>query len=272
MSSTAPTLRDRLYTVIFLHDTRAGKAFDVALLVAVLLSVLAVVLESVEAVRVGYGDALHAVEWVITWAFVVEYALRVYCAPGRLRYAVSFFGLVDLVSILPAFLGLIMPGAQSLQVVRVLRLVRVFRVLKLGHLGGEADSLLLALRASVPKITVFVGSVLTLVVVAGASMYLVEGPAHGFTNIPTGMYWAIVTLTTVGYGDLAPHTPMGKALASLLMILGYGVIAVPTGIVSAEMVRGRREPTLHQCTACGVREDRSDAAFCRACGARFPAR
>lgn len=268
MSAETTRFKDRLFIVIFLHDTRGGRAFDVALLWAVLLSVLAVVLESVESIREGHGALLRGFEWFITAAFVLEYGLRLYCSPSRWRYATSFFGVVDLVAVLPTFVSLVVPGAHSLLVVRVLRLLRVFRVLKLVHLGGEADALLTAVRASLPKIIVFLGSVLSIVVIAASAMYLVEGPEHGFTNIPVAMYWAIVTLTTVGYGDLAPHTPLGQALASLLMILGYGVIAVPTGIVSAEMARVKpvKRPT-RRCAKCAAEEDRDDAQYCRRCGA-----
>ncbi|HSC89785.1 MAG TPA: ion transporter [Polyangiaceae bacterium] len=233
------SLRRRLYIVIFEHDTRAGRAFDVALLWAILLSVLSVVLESVESVRSEYGAILRAVEWGFTGLFTIEYLLRLYCAPQRLRYPFSFFGLVDLVALLPSFVSVAMPGAQSLLVIRVFRLLRVFRILKLVHLHGQADTLLRAVRASIPKIVVFMGAVFTIVIIVGSAMYLVEGPSHGFDNIPQGMYWAIVTMTTVGFGDITPETPLGRVLAAVLMLMGYGILAVPTGIVSAEMVRAR---------------------------------
>ena len=279
MTTTEATtsFKERLYVVIFEHDTRGGSAFDVALLIAVLASVLVVVLESVAQVHTVAGSWLRAGEWVFTVLFTVEYVLRLYCARRRLRYALSFFGVVDLVAILPTYASILFPGAQSLLVIRVLRLLRMFRVLKLGTFYGEADSLWAALRRSFPKVVVFLGAVLSIVVIVGTGMHLLEGPEHGFTNIPISMYWAIVTLTTVGYGDISPTTPAGRALASLLMILGYGIIAVPTGIVSAEMVRGRprkagpeeEAPAPGGCHACGLGEPREDAKFCRGCGAEL---
>ncbi len=260
----AASSRRRLYIVIFRHDTRAGALFDVALLWVVLGSVVAVLLESVDEIRQAAGAPLRLLEWAFTLLFTVEYLLRVYAAPRRLKYVFSFFGLVDLVAVLPSYISLIAPGAQSLLVVRVLRLLRVFRVLKLVSFRGEADALLSALRASMPKITVFLFAVVSVVVIVGASMYLIEGSAHGFTSIPRAMYWAIVTLTTVGFGDITPRTMPGQLLASVLMILGYGIIAVPTGIVSAEMARatgrGRR------CPGCSTGDHRVDARFCRRCG------
>lgn len=265
----SPSLREKLYIVIFEHDTEAGKRFDVWLLWAVLLSVLSVILESVESIRVGYGGVIHGVEWVLTALFVVEYVLRVYSARKRRAYVLSFFGMVDLIAVLPSLVALLYPLAQSLMVVRVLRLLRVFRVLKLASFHGAGDALLRALSASMPKITVFLGTVLGVVVIVGAAMYVIEGPEAGFNNIPTSMYWAIVTLTTVGYGDIAPQSAVGQGLASLLMVFGYGIIAVPTGIVSAEMVRSERAPEARRCSACQVEEPRPDARFCRVCGVQL---
>lgn len=267
---TEQTLRRRLYVVIFEHDTHAGKAFDVFLLWAILLSVLAVSLESVNELRERWGLALRGMEWAFTVAFSIEYVLRMYCSPDRGRYARSFFGVVDLVAVLPTYVSLVVPGAQSLLVVRVLRLLRVFRVLKLVHFWGQAESLLDALRASLPKITVFLGAVLSIVVIVGATMYLVEGPAHGFDSIPKSMYWAIVTLTTVGFGDVTPRTPLGQILASALMIVGYGIIAVPTGIVTTELVRGQQaEMTTRACHECSLEGHDTDAKHCKGCGAKL---
>ena len=263
-STTQLTVRQRLYFVIFEHDTPAGSAFDVALLWAVLLSVLAVMLESVDPVRLSAGAALRLLEWAFTVLFTVEYALRLYSAPKRWRYALSFFGAVDLIAILPTYLSLTIPGAQSLLVVRVLRLLRVFRVLKLASFRGEADALWSAVTASMPKITVFLFAVLSVVVIIGSSMYLLEGPSHGFSSIPRAMYWSIVTLTTVGFGDITPQTPAGQVLASVLMIFGYGIIAVPTGIVSAEMTRAANKD--RSCRSCGAGSHQKDAEYCRRCG------
>jgi voltage-gated potassium channel len=273
MPASAPTLRHKLYVVIFEHHTVPGKAFDVALLVTVLVSVTVVVVESVPTIAVDHRGLLRQLEWLFTGMFTLEYLLRLYAAPDRWRYTRSFFGLVDLLAVLPTYVGILVPGAHELLVVRVLRLLRVFRVLKLGNYGGEADALLTAIRASLPKITVFIAAVASIVVIAGATMHLVEGPEHGFSDIPRSMYWAIVTLTTVGYGDLAPQTTLGRGLASLLMILGYGIIAVPTGIVSAELVRaspGRPASSVRRCAACGVDGHAADATWCRRCAAKLP--
>ena len=236
-----PTLRERLYIIIFEHDTKAGRTFDEMLLVAVLASVLAVILESVQRVRTYAGSFLLGAEWFFTVLFSIEYVLRIYAARGRRAYVLSFFGVVDLVALLPTYVSLSVPGAQSLLVVRVLRLLRVFRILKLARFGGEADALLEAIKKSLPKVTVFLFSVLSVVIVMGSVMYFVEGPENGYENIPVGMYWAIVTVTTVGFGDITPHTAPGRVVASLLMTLGYGLIAVPTGILSAELTRGMQK-------------------------------
>lgn len=261
-------LRHTLYEVIFEAETPAGKAFDLALLVVILVSVVAVLLESVEQLRLEYGPELRWLEWAITILFTAEYALRLWVVRRPLAYARSFFGVVDLLAILPTYVSLVFPGAQSFMVIRALRLLRVFRILKLAHFLGEARILGLALRASWRKIAVFIGTVVTLVLIIGAAMYLVEGPASGFTSIPQSMYWAIVTMTTVGYGDIAPQTLLGKLLASLVMITGYGIIAVPTGIVTVEMAEAtRRSRRSRTCPSCGEEDHDPDARFCKRCGA-----
>jgi voltage-gated potassium channel len=259
--------RDRLNIVIFGTESIEGRAFDVALLVVIVLSVLVVMLDSVAALREQHRPLFATLEWIFTALFTIEYGLRIYSARIRTRYLFSFFGIVDLLAVLPSYLALFMAGTEVLMVVRVLRLLRVFRVLKIVRMLGEANSLMRAIRQSLPKIGVFLGAVITIVIIAGAIMHLVEGPAAGFTSIPRSMYWAIVTLTTVGYGDIAPVTPLGQALAALLMITGYGVIAVPTGIVSAELVYARRE-TGHQmqCPSCATVIHADDANYCRICG------
>jgi len=260
--------RYRLHEVIFEADTPAGKGFDVALLVAIVLSVAAVLLESVAAVRASYGPQLRAVEWTFTLLFTAEYALRLASVGRPLRYAASFFGVVDLLAIVPTYLSLIVAGTQSLIVIRALRLLRVFRVLKLAHFVGEARMLHAALRASSRKIVVFLGGVLTIVLIVGSLMYLIEGPRNGFTNIPESVYWTIVTMTTVGYGDIAPQTVLGRFLASVVMILGYGIIAVPTGIVTVEMAGSfKRAVSTQACLECGGEGHASDARFCKHCGA-----
>lgn len=227
--------RAATFVVIFRHDTPAGRAFDVALILAILASVAVVMVESVQGLRADHGPLLRGLEWGFTLLFTVEYGLRLWCVDRPGRYARSFFGVVDLVAVLPTWMSLLVPGGQVLIVVRILRVLRVFRVLKLAQFVGEAALLTQALRAARYKITVFVIAVVSIVVVVGAAMYLVEGPQSGFTSIPRGVYWGIVTLTTVGYGDIAPATPLGQTLAAVVMILGYGIIAVPTGIVTAEM-------------------------------------
>ncbi len=261
------TLRERTYSVIFGHDTPAGKAFDVALIITIVLSVIVVMLESVASIRLEHGTLLRTLEWLFTILFTVEYGLRLWCSPRRTRYAWSFFGMVDLVAILPTYLSLVLPGGQALLSVRALRLLRVFRVLKLAHHVKESRVLMRALRQSREKITVFVAAVLTLVVIMGSLMYLIEGAAHGFTSIPRSVYWAIVTLTTVGYGDIAPQTNVGQALAAVIMIMGYAIIAVPTGIVTVELGNVQRQAaTERPCPACGLADHDRDAAYCKRCG------
>ncbi|MEM6794263.1 MAG: ion transporter [Acidobacteriota bacterium] len=260
--------RARLHEIIFEADTPVGKAFDLALMIAILLSVAAVLLESVGSIRSEYGPFLRALEWAFTLTFAIEYLLRLLSLERPGRYAVSFFGLVDLLAILPTFLSLLVPGTQSLIVIRALRLLRVFRVLKLAHYVGEERLLRSALGASSRKIIVFLGVVLSLVLILGASMYLIEGEENGFTSIPISMYWAIVTMTTVGYGDIAPQTVAGKLLASAVMILGYGIIAVPTGIVTVELSNLKHDPlSTRCCKGCGAEGHARDAAFCKFCGA-----
>ncbi len=273
MSADGPRTgwRERLRIIIFEADTPGGKAFDVALIVCILLSVLAVTLDSVEAIRARHGVLLLALEWAFTILFTVEYALRLVSARQPLRYARSFFGLVDILAILPTYLSLFFAGSQYLLVVRILRVLRVFRVLKIVQYVGEAQLLVRALRASRRKITIFLSFVMTVVVVIGAVMYLIEGADSGFTSIPRGIYWAIVTLTTVGYGDIAPQTPAGQALAALIMILGYGILAVPTGIVTLELAEAARVggAAARSCPACRAQGHDVDARHCKHCGARL---
>jgi voltage-gated potassium channel len=235
----------------------------------ILVSVVVVNAETVGGLPPATHRALRTTEWALTLLFTVEYALRLVAVRRPLAYAASFFGVVDLLAILPTYVSLLVPGTQVLLVVRVLRLLRVFRVLKLTRFLTEARVLGRALRASARKISVFLLVVSTVVVVVGALMYAIEGAAHGFTSIPRSMYWAVVTLTTVGYGDISPKTPLGQALASLVMILGYGIIAVPTGIVTAELTAGARDGRVsgQACPSCGAEGHDVDARFCRRCGA-----
>jgi len=262
--------RQRLHEIIFEADTPLGKAFDVGLILSILLSVAAVMAESVTPLRQQYGELLVAVEWFFTISFTLEYLLRLLSVQRPLRYARSFFGVVDLLAILPTYLSLLLPGTHYLLVIRILRILRVFRVLKLVQYLDEARLLMQALRASSRKIQVFLFTVVTLMVIFGSLMYLLEGESNGFTSIPRSIYWTIVTMTTVGYGDISPQTELGQMVASVLMILGYGIIAVPTGIVTVEMSRQRHQTVSTQaCPACGSEGHEPDARFCKDCGAEL---
>ena len=261
--------QQRWHTVIFEAETPEGKAFDVVLMAVILLSILAVMLESVPWVQKEWGTALAVVEWIITLLFTFEYGARMACVAQPSRYARSFFGIVDIVSILPSYLALFFTGAHTLATIRTLRLLRVFRVLKLGRHLSEARSLLAALKHTWPKITVFLTTIFCSIIILGTVMYLIErNEESGFDNIPVSVYWAVVTMTTVGYGDIAPVTPLGKGLAALVMLFGYAVIIVPTGIFSAEVIIGGRGEGV-VCGACGRKGQPEDAAFCAGCGAEI---
>ncbi|MBK6343883.1 MAG: ion transporter [Flavobacteriales bacterium] len=259
-------MKQQLRVVIFGSDTRAGKTFDLLLIGLILFSVALVFLESVTEVRERYGAWLKAAEWTVTVLFSIEYIVRLWISEPPKRYAMSFFGIVDLLAILPTYLSVLVPGAQALGVVRAMRLMRVFRILNLVSYVREARLLLLALLASRHRIIVFMLAVLALVTLFGAIMYVVESPEAGFTSVPRSIYWAIVTLTTVGYGDIAPVTPLGQAIASVIMILGYAIIAIPTGIVSVELSRQGTRSSQRACTACGKLFDLADARYCPHCG------
>ena len=259
--------RQRLHTVIFEADTPAGRAFDVALIACILASVVVVILESIASIGERWRGPLFVAEMAFTLLFTVEYILRLVAVRRPLEYARSSLGVIDLLAIAPTWLALIVPGAQFFLTVRVLRLLRIFRILKLTEYLSEAGVITAALRASRRKISVFLFAVLTLVVLIGALMYMIEGPANGFHDILTSMYWAIVTLTTVGYGDLSPQTPLGKLLASVVMIIGYAIIAVPTGIVTSELTASRgRGHSRQSCPACGREGHDDDASHCKYCG------
>lgn len=258
--------REKLHRVIYQSDTRAGRIFDLVLLWLIMGSILVVVLESVASVRQQYGTLIRGLEWGFTILFTIEYFFRIYSSRQPLKYIFSFYGLIDLIAVVPTYLSLFFPGTQYLIVIRAFRLLRVFRILKLSRFLLEGTILRNALRGSVHKITVFVLSVVTLVTIIGTLMYLVEGEAGGFTSIPISIYWAIVTVTTVGYGDISPITPFGQFLASILMIIGYGIIAVPTGIVSVEMARATDEAK-KKCPVCHTPVYPANANFCSNCGA-----
>lgn len=263
------TLRRRLHEIIFEADTPAGKRFDVLLIVSIVLSVTAVMLDSVQSVRNEYGGIFFFFEWGFTLLFTAEYFLRLYCVGRPRLYATSFYGVVDLLAILPTYISLILPGSQFLLVIRILRVLRIFRVFKLVQYLGEVDFLLKALRASGRKIAVFLFTVLTLVTIFGSLMYIIEDAKNGFTSIPRSIYWAIVTLTTVGYGDITPRTEIGQALAAMIMIFGYAIIAVPTGIVTVEMAQAFKEKetiSTQSCPQCSAEGHDSNAKFCKFCG------
>lgn len=263
-------LKEKIHEIIFEADTPVGKLFDVILLVLISASVLVVMLESVNYINVEYKEVFLVLEWCFTILFTVEYLLRLYSVYRPMRYATSFFGVIDLLAILPAYLSLfITASAQSLLVIRAFRLIRIFRIFKLGHFLTEGNTILRALRASRIKISVFLMFVTLLVIIIGSVMYLLEGgEGSGFSSIPRSIYWAIVTLTTVGYGDITPSTEVGQFLSAVVMILGYAIIAVPTGIVSAEMVRGNEvvEPNTQACRFCGAEGHKDSAVYCWKCG------
>ncbi|MBT6147736.1 MAG: ion transporter [Gemmatimonadetes bacterium] len=259
--------RRDLYRIIFEADSGTGKFFDVALLWAIGLSVVAVMLESVSDIREQHGDALRTFEWIVTAVFTIEFVLRLIAAARPLRYATSFFGVVDVLAILPTYLSLFFTGTHSLLIIRALRLLRIFRILKLAQYVGEARLLAAALRSSSRKIFIFLGTVFTIQLIVGSLMYLIEGEESGFTSIPQGVYWAIVTMTTVGYGDITPVTAFGKLLAACVMITGFGIIAVPTGLVVSELGQVKKNATTTRCCSnCMGEGHDDDAQFCKHCG------
>lgn len=264
--------RLKWYTIIFEADTVAGRRFDLLLIWLILLSVGVVMIDSVHGLDGTYRPVFVGIEWVFTVLFTLEYLARLVCNPAPLRYALSFFGLIDLISVLPTYLALFFPEVYALIDVRVLRLLRIFRVLKLAAYVEEYQTLGLALAASRRKVLVFLSAVMMVVVVMGTIMYVVEGPQNGFTSIPTSIYWAITTMTTVGFGDITPKTDLGRLISSIMMLLGWGTLAVPTGIVTAEMTHQRKplQPTTRTCHVCLTEGHRADALYCRHCGSRLP--
>ena len=259
--------KEKLHEIIYEADTPAGKLFDVILLIAIIASIVLVMLESVESINSKYGTLLNISEWFITFLFTIEYIVRIISIKKPTKYIFSFYGIIDLLSTLPKYLAIFFTGTHSLVALRALRLLRVFRILKLARFVGESNNFMKALRASKAKIAVFLFFVLILCIILGTVMYLIEGGENGFTSIPRSVYWAIVTLTTVGYGDIAPHTPFGQFIASIVMILGYGIIAVPTGIVSSEMVKiNDVNLNTQSCPSCSYEGHDDNAIFCNHCG------
>ncbi|MCP9337854.1 ion transporter [Stutzerimonas xanthomarina] len=262
--------RERIYVIIFFTNTPAGKLFDTTLLFFIFASLVVVMLDSVAIYNDQYGGVLDGLEWLFTGVFLIEYLVRIYCHPEPRKYVVSFYGAIDVLSVVPAFIALLYPDAEYLLVVRAIRMLRVFRVLKLTQYLSQANFLLVALRGSKQKIVVFLLSVTTLVLIYGTLMYVIEGPSNGFTSIPMSIYWAVVTITTVGFGDIVPHTPLGKAVATLVMITGYSIIAVPTGIFTAELATAMRADSLqHRCPSCEKLSHEPNASFCSRCGTQL---
>jgi len=262
--------RDKIYEVIFEADTPIGKLFDEILIVCIIASVLVVMLDSVDSIGGKYARLFYILEWFFTIVFSIEYILRLISVRRPVKYATSFFGIVDLLTVIPTYLDLFLPGTRFLLVIRILRVLRIFRVLKLAKYVGESNLLIRAIKASGRKITIFLFFIITIVVVLGSLMYIVEGAKHGFTSIPKSIYWAIVTLTTVGYGDVAPETSLGQAMAVVVMIMGYSIIAVPTGIVTVEMAQAFKENiSTKLCHDCSGEGHDLDAKHCKFCGSEL---
>ncbi|MGR5061749.1 ion transporter [Photobacterium sp. DNB22_13_2] len=265
------TRKQRLYQIIFGTQTKAGRNFDIALIVAILCSELILILSTIRTVEFKYSEALTVLEWVFTLLFTVEYLLRLYCSPKPWAYARSFYGVIDLIAVLPSYLAFLFPGSNYLLIIRLIRVMRIFRILKLARFLKDSNILLRSLLMAQRKILVFFSSVAILVTVLGSLLYIVEGPNNGFTSIPASIYWAIVTITTVGYGDIVPQTDIGKAIASITMLLGYSILAVPTGIITAELSQEMQtQRHLIRCTNCSSSGHETDANFCKKCGTELP--
>ncbi|MDO9167956.1 MAG: ion transporter [Methylobacter sp.] len=267
-------LRHTLYQVIYQANTPAGKGFDIALMILILISVLTITLDSVADISQRYEEQLATAEWVFTALFTVEYILRIFCIHRPIKYIISFYGLIDLLALVPSYLGIFISDSHYLQVIRILRVLRIFRVLKLVRFINQSNLLINALMASRLKITIFMFTISTLLVIFGSAMYLIEGPEHGFANIPVSIYWAVVTLTTVGFGDITPQTDLGRALSAVVMISGYAIIAVPTGIFTAElsqeMKRKNTRVDERVCSKCRKIGHEMEANYCRICGTELP--
>lgn len=263
--------KKNLYRVIFESNTPAGKSFDIALIITIILSIIVVMLDSVSYYNTLYGNIFYILEWIFTILFTTEYILRIVSVKNPIKYITSFYGIIDLLSIIPTFISILIPGTQYLMFIRTLRLLRLFRVLKMVKYIEGSSVILRALRVSAPKIIVFLFTIFSLTVIAGAVMYIIEGPENGFTNIPESMYWAIVTITTVGYGDISPQTSIGKMIASFMMIFAYGILAVPTGIVTYEIAQTSSKEKLNTetCKNCTHENHDPDADFCKKCGEKL---
>jgi len=263
---TNNSLKNKLYQIIFESDTTTGKGFDLLLIASILFSVIVVLLDSVEYYNNLYGNTFYIMEWFFTILFTIEYLFRIYCISKPISYIKSFFGIIDFLSIIPTYISIFLPTSRYLSIIRILRVLRIFRILKLILYIGEANLLMKAIYISRRKIIVFLFTLLTLIIIFGSIMYLIEGEANGFTSIPRSIYWAIVTITTVGYGDISPNTELGQALASLAMIVGYATIAIATGFISAEYTSMKQQINNMVCQKCGDENHENDAKFCKVCG------
>ena len=274
MRKRIETLRHTLYQVIYQAHTPAGRGFDIVLIISIVVSVLTIILDSVTEINQHYKEQFFIIDWVFTILFTVEYLLRIFCIQRPVKYITSFYGLIDLLSIVPSYIGLFIPGSHYLQVIRILRVLRIFRVLKLVQYINQSNQLLNALSASRPKIAIFLFTISTLLVIFGSIMYLIEGPENGFTNIPVSIYWAVVTLTTVGFGDITPKTDLGRAISAVVMVTGYAIIAVPTGIITNELSQEmkKQQPRLAKriCRKCHKLGHEIDANYCRIRGTELP--
>lgn len=274
MRERIETLRHNLYHIIYQANTPSGKGFDIALIILILLSVLTITLDSVAEFSQQYGELFITAEWVFTILFSIEYLLRIFCIHRPFKYIFSFYGLIDLMAIIPSYISLFIPGSHYLQIIRILRVLRVFRVLKLVRFINQSNLLINALLASRLKITIFLFTISTLLVVFGSAMYLIEGPENGFNNIPVSIYWAIVTLTTVGFGDITPKTDLGRSISAVVMVIGYAIIAVPTGIFTAElsqeMRRQNKRADQRMCPKCRKTGHEQEANYCIICGTELP--
>jgi len=270
MEQKSPEWKKRLYIIIFESDTPQGKFFDVALIFLILFSSMVVLMDSVRSIHQSYGVIFYRLEWFFTVAFAIEYVLRILCLDRKLKYVTSFFGVIDLLTILPTIVSLVFPNIQFLMIIRILRLLRLFRIFKMIRYMQESSVLKKALIASRPKITIFIFTMLFVITIVGAMMYIVEGEEYGFSSIPESMYWAVITVTTVGYGDITPHTSIGKFIASFLMIMAYGIIAVPTGIFSYELAKvSSKKIETRKCVSCLYEGNPIEAAYCSKCGKRL---
>ncbi len=271
-------LKNKLHEIIFKTDTKAGRRFDIWLLYFILISILIVVIESVQTIKDNYRLLFYTLEWTVTIIFTLEYILRLYAAKDKKKYFLSYMGIIDLISFLPTYIGLLFPGGQYFLVVRGLRLLRVFRILKMANYIKEIGVLLQSIKNSWPKISIFMLFIIILVTILGSTMYVIEGPSNGFTDIPNSIYWAIVTLATVGYGDITPVSPLGKIIASVVILIGYGIIAVPTGIITTEIIKESRkqenknkskQPGNKQCISCQYYQPDLNGIFCSRCGTKL---